>query len=59
MRDMKEAMQKLESKGYYIENQFDGFFGTLDNEYELSNNDGKTIMDHLSEAQVISLANIL
>ena len=26
---MKEAIKKLESKGYYIDNQFDGWFGTF------------------------------
>lgn len=56
---MKEAMQKLESKGYYIENQFDGFTSTLPDEYELQNAEGKTLIDHLSEAQVIALADLV
>ena len=56
---MKEAQRMLESKGYHISNQFDGFFGTRPNEYELMDAEGTTVMDHLSEAQVIDLANIL
>lgn len=57
---MKEAIRKLESKGYFVENQFNGFGAELgDNEYELSNRNGETVMDHLSEAQVIALSNIL
>ena len=34
MKDMKAAEALLESKGYYISNQFDGF-ATLPDEYEL------------------------
>lgn len=56
---MKEAVRKLESKGYFVTNQFDGFGGTKANEYELMNVEGESIMDHLSEAQVIDLAKIL
>lgn len=56
---MKEAVKKLESKGYFVANQFDGFGGTKANEYELMNIEGEAIMDHLSEAQVIDLAEIL
>ena len=44
---MKEAIKKLESKGYYIDNQF-----------ELHKGD-EIVMDNLSESQVISLAEIL
>ena len=55
---MKEAIKKLETKGYYIENQFDGWFGTLPDKYEL-HKDEETVMDMLTEAQVISLAEIL
>ncbi len=57
---MKEAINKLESKGYFVENQFYGFGAELGaNEYELSDNNGNTVIDHLSEAQVIQLSNIL
>ena len=57
---MKEAIKKLENKGYYVSNQFYGFGAELGaNEYELSDRDGNTVIDHLSEAQVIALSNIL
>ena len=54
---MKEAMQKLESKGYFVCNQFDGFTSTTD-EYELYKGEN-VVIDHLSEAQVIALSNML
>ena len=57
---MKEAIKKLENKGYYVSNQFYGFGVELGaNEYELSDRNGNTVMDHLSEAQVMQLSNIL
>lgn len=55
---MKEAIKKLESKGYYIDNQFDGWFGTFPDRFELHKGD-EIIMDNLSESQVINLAEIL
>mgnify|MGYP004502369757 CR=1 FL=1 len=55
---MNEAERILNSKGYYITNQFDGFFGTITDEYELYKNN-EYIMDHLSESQIIALASIL
>ena len=55
---MKEAIKKLESKGYFVCNQFDGFYGTKKDEYELYKGDD-IVIDHLSEAQVIQLSNIL
>ena len=55
---MKEAIERLESKGYYIDNQFDGFTGTIENEYELYKGEN-VVMDHLSEAQVIALADLV
>ena len=57
---MKEAIAKLENKGYFVENQFYGFGAELGaNEYELSDRDGNTVIDHLSEAQVIALADLV
>ncbi|MFR6509108.1 MAG: hypothetical protein ACLUPF_06920 [Dorea sp.] len=56
---MKEAERKLYEKGYYLSNQFDGFFGTIPNQYELADRNGNTVIDHLSEVQVIALAAIL
>lgn len=55
---MKEAERKLMEKGYYLSNQFDGF-GTVANEYELTDRDGNTVIDHLTEAQVIQLSEML
>lgn len=55
---MKEAERKLYEKGYYLSNQFNGF-GTVSNEYELADRNGDTVMDHLSEAQVVQLAEML
>lgn len=55
---MKEAERKLYEKGYFLSNQFDGF-GTIPNEYELADRNGKVAIDHLTEAQVIALAEIL
>lgn len=55
---MEEAKRKLEAKGYYITNQFDGFT-TVAGEYEINDADGNVAIDHLSEAQVIALAEML
>lgn len=55
---MKEAERKLYEKGYYLSNQFDGF-GTVPDEYELADRNGNTVIDHLTEAQVIQLSEIL
>lgn len=55
---MKDAERTLNNKGYFIMNQFDGFYGTLTNEYELCKGD-ECVMDHLSDSQVIALASIL
>lgn len=56
--EMKEAERKLYEKGYYLSNQFNGF-GTIPNEYELADRNGNTVIDHLTEAQVIQLSEIL
>ena len=55
---MKEAEQKLYEKGYYLSNQFDGF-GTVPGEYELADRNGNTVIDHLTEAQIIALVGML
>ena len=57
---MKEAIKKLENKGYFVENQFYGFGAELGaDEYELSDRNGNTVIDHLSEAQVIALSDLI
>ena len=55
---MKKAERKLYEKGYYLSNQFNGF-GTIPNEYGLADRNGNTVIDHLTEAQVIQLSEIL
>lgn len=55
---MKEAIKKLENKGYFVENQFDGFTSTIAGEYELYNG-GNVVIDHLSESQVMALADLV
>lgn len=47
---MKEAIEKLEKKGYYVCNQY--------NEFELYKGE-EVVIDRLSEAQVIALAALL
>ena len=56
--EMKEAERKLYEKGYYLSNQFDGF-GTVPGEYELADRNGNTVIDHLTEAQVTALVEML
>jgi hypothetical protein len=58
MKDMKAAEALLESKGFYLSNQFDGFT-TLPDEYELSDVNGNVVIDHLSETQVLQISEIL
>lgn len=58
MKDMRIATALLESKGYYISNQFDGFT-TLPDEYELSDVNGNVVIDHLSEAQILQISEIV
>ena len=59
MRTFHEAVDKLNLRGYYICNQFEGFGGTPNrNEYEVYVGD-KCMIDHLTEAQVIGLSEIL
>nr|DAH65283.1 MAG TPA: hypothetical protein [Caudoviricetes sp.] len=58
MNDMKTATALLESKGFYLSNQFDGFT-TLPDEYELSDVNGNVVIDHLSETRVLQISEIL
>ena len=57
--ETKQAVKVLESKGYHIVNMFDGFTSTLKDEWELLNNDGNILMDHLIESHIIQLSKIL
>ena len=49
---MNEIIKKLEKAGYHVCNQFDGFFGTVENEYELYNQDHNLVADHLTESDL-------
>lgn len=55
---MREAVRKLENNGYYVFNQFDGFFGTEENRYEMWKGD-ELVQDHMTEEQVIKFADKL
>ena len=52
--EYKEAEERLYNKGFYVDNM--EFF---DNEFEISNADGKTLIDHLSLAQLKQLSEML
>lgn len=56
--ELRAAINKLLDKSYSVENQFDGYFGSIPGEYQISHN-CDIIIDHLSEAQVIALSDIL
>ena len=57
--ETKQAVKVLESKGYHIVNMFNGFTSTLENEWELVNNGGDVLMDHLTESHIMQLSKIL
>lgn len=52
---MKETEEKLYRKGYYVFNMVEPY----NDMYELYDRTSKTVMDYLSEAQVIQLSNII
>ena len=52
--EMKQADQKLHDKGYYLFNM-----AYNKNQYELCDGEGEVLIDHLSEAQVIALSEML
>ena len=53
-KEYTEAEEKLYKKGYYISNmEYDS------NYYEIADGNGKTLIDHLSLAQLIALSNML
>lgn len=45
---MKEIIKALENKGYMVFNQFDGFYGTEENRYELWNMSGELVEDNMT-----------
>lgn len=52
--EYKEAEEMLYNKGFYVDNM-----ECFDNEFEISNADGKTLIDHLSLAQLKQLSEML
>lgn len=52
--EYKEAEERLYNKGLYVDNM--GFF---DDEFEISNADGKILIDHLSLSQLKQLSEML
>ena len=52
--EYKDAEERLYNKGFYVDNM--EFF---DNEFEISNAGGKTLIGHLSLAQLKQLSEIL
>ena len=52
--EYKEAEERLYNKGFYVDNM--EFF---DDEFEVSNADGKILIDHLSLAQLKQLSEML
>ena len=53
--EFKEAEEKLYKKGFYVFNMSEPY----NDEYEIYEKSGKTVMDYLSVAQVIQLSNII
>lgn len=54
-KEFKEAEEKLYKKGYYVFNMSE-LYNDL---YEIYDKDSNTVMDYLSEAQVVQLSNII
>ena len=53
-KEYTEAEEKLHKKGYYVDNMiYDS------NCYEISDGNGKTLIDNLSLSQLIALSNML
>lgn len=55
-KELKKAIEILENKGFCICNQFDGFFGTKSDEYELWKGE-ELVEDHLTAEDIIEKAN--
>ena len=54
-KEFKEAEEKLYKKGYYVFNMSEPY----NDLYEIYDKDSNTVMDYLSEAQVVQLSNII
>lgn len=51
--ELRNAMNRIEELGYHVCNMI--YFS----EYEICNNEGRVLIDHLSEAQVIQMAGLI
>ena len=54
-KEYREAEEKLHSKGYYIDNMIEPY----EDCYEVYNEAGKVMIDHLSLAQLKQLSNMI
>lgn len=54
-KEFKEAEEKLYKKGYYVFNMSEPY----NDLYEIYDRDSNTVMDYLSQAQVIQLSKII
>lgn len=57
--NMNEIINALETKGYMVCNQFDGFFGTLPDTYELYDKSGNIVADNLTKQDLIKTCSTL
>ncbi len=53
--EIKEAEEKLYTKGYHIANMTD----CHNDKFEVYNNDGEVVIDYLTVSQLTQLANLL
>lgn len=53
--EIKEAQEKLHKKGFYVCNMVE----PNNQQYEVCNGDGEIVIDYLSVAQLIQLANMV
>lgn len=56
---MNEIINALEAKGYMVCNQFNGFFGTLPDTYELYDKNGNIVADNLTKQDLIKACSTL
>ncbi|MDE6619179.1 MAG: hypothetical protein K2K74_01565 [Lachnospiraceae bacterium] len=54
-KEFKEAEEKLYKKGYYVFNMSEPY----NDLYEIYDKDSNTVMDYLSQAQVVQLSKII
>lgn len=54
-KEIKEAEDKLNKKGYYVCNMVE----PNNDQYEVYDRDNNVMIDHLSVAQLIQLANMI